>query len=69
MCPCGKAVESRAHTVGGCDIYKEERNVLEETSKIDECGMETFGTLDSSQKTIAILRRYMVATDGETARG
>ena len=28
MCPCGKAVESRTHIVGGCEIYKEEQNVL-----------------------------------------
>ena len=26
-----------------------------EMRKIDECGMEEFGTLDSSDKTIAIL--------------
>ena len=69
MCPCGKAVESRTHIVIECEICKEERDVLEEMRKIDECGVETFGTLDSSEKTIAILRRYMVATDGETARG
>ena len=56
MCPCGKAVASRTHIVGYCEIYKEERDVLkEEMRKIDECGMEKFGTLDSSEKTIAIL--------------
>ena len=33
---------------------REERDVLE-MRKIDECGMEKFGTLDSSEKTIAIL--------------
>ena len=27
MCPCGKAVESRTHIVGECEIYKEERDV------------------------------------------
>ena len=36
-------------------MYTEERDVLEEMRKIDECGMEKFGTLDSSEKTIAIL--------------
>ena len=36
MCPCGKAVDSRTHIVGECDIYKEERDVLEEMRKIDE---------------------------------
>ena len=29
MCPCGKAVESRTHIVGECEIYKKERDVLE----------------------------------------
>ena len=47
MCPCGKAVESRTHIVIECEICKEERDVLEEMRKIDECGVETFGTLDS----------------------
>ena len=55
MCPSGKAVESSTHIVGECETYKEERHVLEEMRKIDECGMEKFGTLDSSEKTIAIL--------------
>ena len=40
MCPCGKAVESRIHIVGECEIYKQERDALEkEMKKIDECGM------------------------------
>ena len=57
MCPYGKAVESRTHTRGECEICKEERDVLEgEMSKIDECDMWTsFGTPHSSEKTIAIL--------------
>ena len=55
MCTCGNAVESRTHTVGECEIYKEERDTLEVTRKIDECNMEKFGALDSSEKTIAIL--------------
>ena len=55
-CPCGKAKESRTHIVGECEMYKEERDVLEEEMKaIDGCDMEEFGTLDSSEKTIAIL--------------
>ena len=29
--PCGKAVESRTHIVGKCEIYKEELDVLEMT--------------------------------------
>ena len=37
-------------------MYKEERDVLEEDMrKIDERDIEKFGTLDSSEKTIAIL--------------
>ena len=56
MCPCGKAIESRTHIVGGCEIDKEERDVLqEEMREIDDCDMEEFDTLDSSEKTIAIL--------------
>ena len=55
MRPFGKAVESRTHIVGECEIYKEERDVLEEVRKIDECDMEKFGTLDSSEKMTAIL--------------
>ena len=56
MCPCGKAIESRPHIVGGCEIYREERDVLEEKRReIDECGMEEFDTLDNSENTIAIL--------------
>ena len=54
MYPCCKAVEGRTHIVGECETYKEERDVLE-MSKIDECGMDKFGTLDSSEKTIDIL--------------
>ena len=42
--------------MGECEIYKEERDVLAEKMwKIDECDMEKFGTLESSEKTIAIL--------------
>ena len=45
-CPCGKATESRTHIVGECEVYKEERDVLEEdTREIDECDMEEFDTL------------------------
>ena len=55
MCPCGKAVGSRTHIVGECEIYKEERNASQKMRKIDECDMKEFGTLDSSEKTIAIL--------------
>ena len=36
---------SRTHIVGECEIFKEERGVLEEMRKIDECDMDKFGTL------------------------
>ena len=37
-------------------MYKEERDALEEEmSKLDVCDMEEFGSLQSSEKTIAIL--------------
>ena len=55
MCPYGKAAERKTHIVGECEIYKEERDVLqEEMREIDECDIEEFGTLDSNEKTIAI---------------
>ena len=39
-----------------CEMCEEERVVLEEeVREIDECDMEDCGTLDSSEKTIAIL--------------
>ena len=46
MCPCGKAIESRIHIVGECEMCKEERDVLEEeTREIQACDMEEIGTL------------------------
>ena len=36
-------------------MHKGERDVFEDMRKIDECGTEKFGTLDGSEKTIAIL--------------
>ena len=68
MCPCGKAIECRAHIVGDCEIIKEERDVPEEEMReIGECDMEEFGTLDSREKTIAILgdRRWPQAAKQE----
>ena len=49
-------MKSRTHIAGECEIYKEERDVSKEMRKIDERDMEKFGTLDCSEKTIAILR-------------
>ena len=57
MCPCGMTIESRTHVVGECEIYKEERDALEEEMrKFDACDMEEFGRLKTSENTIAILR-------------
>ena len=54
-CPCGNADDSRTHIVKECELYKEDRNVSGEAlRKIEGCGMEKFGTLDGSEKTIAI---------------
>ena len=56
MCPCGTTIKSTTHVVGECDIYKEEQGALEEEMRVvDECDMEEFGKLESSEKTIAIL--------------
>ena len=40
MCLCGKAIDDRTHVVGDCEMYKEERDVLEEVRKLGECDME-----------------------------
>ena len=42
--------------MGECEMYEEEWSVLVEMRKIDECDMEKFVTLESSEKTIAILK-------------
>ena len=55
VCPCGTTMESRTHVVGNCEIFKEELDALEETTKLDECDTEEFGRLESSEKMIAIL--------------
>ena len=56
MCPCGTPIESRTHVVGKCQIYKKERDALEEMKKLDVCDVEAFGRLESSsEKAIAIL--------------
>ena len=69
MYPYGKAIESRNYIVGECEIYKEERDVLEEEMReIDECEMEEFGTLYSSEETIVFLEEIDKATGGQTGR-
>ena len=56
-CPCGNADERRAHILGECELFKEERNVQEEMKKIGECNMEKFGTLDGSEQNDRYRRR------------
>ena len=48
--PCGTTLESRTHIVRECKIYKEERDVLKEMGKLDECDMAGLGRLESSEK-------------------
>ena len=36
-------------------MYKEEQDVLEERRNIDECDVDKFGALDSSEKTIDVV--------------
>ena len=57
ICPCGTTIKSRNHIVGVCELYKGERDALEEEMrKLDECETwKEFGRLESSEKTIAIL--------------
>ena len=56
MCPCGTTIEGRTHTVGECEIYKEERDALEgEMRKLNVCDMEEICRPGSSEKMIAIL--------------
>ena len=38
MCTCGTTIAGRIHIVGESEMYKEERDVLEEgMRKLDEC--------------------------------
>ena len=67
-----KQQESRTHTVEGCAMYKEERDVSEEAMRDrDESGKEKFGPLLNRLKRGNDLypRRQTVATGGETGRG
>ena len=52
--PLPPAQESITRIVGECEIYKEERDALEEMRKLEVCDVEEFGRLESSEKTIAI---------------
>ena len=46
MCTCGTTPESKTHVSGECEIYKEERDALEEMKKLDGCDMEEFRRLE-----------------------
>ena len=47
MCPCSTTIGSRTDMVGECEIYKEERDVLDgEIRKNDERDMQEFGRLN-----------------------
>ena len=55
-CSRGKAIESRTRIVAECEPYQEERDVLEgEMRDLNKSGMKSFDSLDSREKTIAIL--------------
>ncbi|CAM9590179.1 unnamed protein product [Sphacelaria rigidula] len=55
-CRCCKSIESKTHIVRKCELYKEERDVLEEEiGKLHKCDTIKFGTSCSSGKTIAVL--------------
>ena len=41
ICPCGTTIERRSHIAGECEIYKEERDALEEEMrKLDVSDMK-----------------------------
>ena len=55
-CPCGKARESRIDIVAECELYKEERDILEEEMReVKEGGTNSCDALHNREKTIAIL--------------
>ena len=47
--------QSRTHIVGECELYEEERDTLGGDEENDECDMQKFDKVDSSEKAIAIL--------------
>ena len=49
-CPCGKAMESRTHIMAECELYKEERDVLEgEMRDMNEDCMKSFAALQKGE--------------------
>ena len=60
---CGKVIRCRTHTVGECETYKKELDVLEEEMrKLGERDVEEFGTLDTRVKAITILGDRLAIT-------
>ena len=52
-CPCGKAIEIRTHIVAECELYQEERDVLEgEMRDLDRSGMKPFDALGNREKRL-----------------
>ena len=48
-------VAKQCKVVGECEMYKEERDVLEDMETLlEECDMEELGTLDCKEKAMAI---------------
>ena len=57
-CPCGKAKESRTHIVAECELYQEERDVLEgEVRDLNKSAVKSVDTLDSREKNDCYTRR------------
>ena len=57
-CPCGKAIESRTHIVAECELYQEERDVLEgEMRDLNKSAVKSVDTLDSREKNDCYTRR------------
>ncbi|CAB1117900.1 unnamed protein product [Ectocarpus sp. CCAP 1310/34] len=50
-----KSEESRPHIVGECELYRKEREDLEEDMRQRGCDMDKFGKLDDSEKTITVI--------------
>ena len=60
MCPCGPQLDSRTHIIRGCEIYNEERDVLDGgMTKLDVCDILEFRRLKFGGETIAIIRERL----------
>ena len=69
-CPCGKAIGSRTHIVAECELYQEERNVLDgEMRDLNNKWHEIVWCIRQSGENDCYTRRYMAVADGEAGRG